>query len=182
MFVHGESWAWGSSALYDARILATLGRIIVVTFNYRLGVFGESSHSYRSSAVIVISTLLCWLLLNMATKHHQEDCKQCLNSGAESGDTDWTAAGFLNTNPSPMTKGSVSNYGLVDQMAALQWVGENVEQFGGDKTRITLMGQVGFELVTCEIYRRSHTDKATQAPCRRWIFTSWSPSSCKSYC
>ena len=59
------------------------------------------------------------------------------------GDTDWSAAGFLNTNPSPMTKGSVSNYGLVDQMAALQWVGENVEQFGGDKARITLMGQVG---------------------------------------
>ena len=169
VFVHGESWAWGSSALYDARILATLGRIIVVTFNYRLGVFGESSHSYRSSAVIVISTLLCWLILNMATKHHQEDCKQCLNSGAEaeSGDTDWSAAGFLNTNPSPMTKGSVSNYGLVDQMAALQWVGENVEQFGGDKERITLMGQVGGEM-----YCRSHTDKATQAPCRRWIFTS----------
>ena len=41
VFVHGESWSWGSAALYDARILATLGRIIVVTFNYRLGVFGE---------------------------------------------------------------------------------------------------------------------------------------------
>ena len=43
VFVHGESWAWGSSHLYDARILATLGRIIVVTFNYRLGVFGRKS-------------------------------------------------------------------------------------------------------------------------------------------
>ena len=43
VFVHGESWSWGSAALYDARILATLGRIIVVTFNYRLGVFGEIS-------------------------------------------------------------------------------------------------------------------------------------------
>ena len=41
VFVHGESWSWGSAALYDARILATLGRIIVVTFNYRLGIFGE---------------------------------------------------------------------------------------------------------------------------------------------
>ena len=41
VFVHGESWSWGSSHLYDARILATLGRIIVVTFNYRLGVFGR---------------------------------------------------------------------------------------------------------------------------------------------
>ena len=40
VFVHGDSWSWGSSHLYDARIMATLGRIIVVTFNYRLGVFG----------------------------------------------------------------------------------------------------------------------------------------------
>ena len=28
-------------SLYDARVLATLGKIIVVTFNYRIGVLGE---------------------------------------------------------------------------------------------------------------------------------------------
>ena len=108
MFVHGESWSWGSAALYDARILATLGRIIVVTFNYRLGVFGE-----------------------ILTKLASDPYDGCV------------ILGFLNTNPSPMTKGFVSNYGLVDQMAALQWVVENIEQFGGDPERITLMGQVG---------------------------------------
>ena len=28
-------------SLYDARVLATLGKIIVVTFNYRIGVLGK---------------------------------------------------------------------------------------------------------------------------------------------
>ena len=106
VFVHGDSWSWGSSHLYDARILATLGRIIVVTFNYRLGVFGESNTADVTSS---------W----------------CVD-----------VAGFLNTNPSPMTKGHVGNFGLLDQMAALHWVEENVRQFGGDSSRITLMGQV----------------------------------------
>ena len=41
VFIHGESWSWGSSNLYDGRILATLGQIIVVTFNYRIGVLGK---------------------------------------------------------------------------------------------------------------------------------------------
>ena len=40
VFIHGESWSWGSASLYDARVLATLGKIIVVTFNYRIGVLG----------------------------------------------------------------------------------------------------------------------------------------------
>ena len=48
-----------------------------------------------------------------------------------------------------MTKGFVSNYGLVDQMAALQWVVENIEQFGGDPERITLMGQVRGQMFYC---------------------------------
>ena len=57
VFVHGESWAWGSSHLYDARILATLGRIIVVTFNYRLGVFGRNSVqcSLQEPAVYILT-------------------------------------------------------------------------------------------------------------------------------
>ena len=41
VFVHGESYSWGSANLYDGRVLAAYAKAIVVTFNYRLGVFGE---------------------------------------------------------------------------------------------------------------------------------------------
>ena len=39
-----------------------------------------------------------------------------------------------------MTKGLLANY--VDQMAALDWVLEDLAQFGGDPSSTTTMGQI----------------------------------------
>ncbi|XP_059081378.1 neuroligin-4, Y-linked-like [Tigriopus californicus] len=87
IYVHGESFSWGSGNLWDARVLASYGNVLVITFNYRIGVLG-----------------------------------------------------FLNTNGSPLSRGQVANYGIMDQMAVLQWVQENVARFGGDPKQVTLFG------------------------------------------
>uniref|UniRef100_A0A8C5W8H1 Carboxylic ester hydrolase n=1 Tax=Leptobrachium leishanense TaxID=445787 RepID=A0A8C5W8H1_9ANUR len=45
--------------------------------------------------------------------------------------------GFLSTG----TKEATGNYGLLDQVAALQWVQENIKHFGGDSQSVTIFGE-----------------------------------------
>lgn len=87
VFIHGESYEWGSGNAYDGSVLASYADQVVITLNYRLGVLG-----------------------------------------------------FLNANVSPHTKARVANYGLMDQIAALHWIQQNIEYFGGDPSNVTLMG------------------------------------------
>ena len=58
VYIHGESYSWGSGNLHDGRALATYGKLIVITFNYRLGVFGKRNtnlcNDMESSIIIIL--------------------------------------------------------------------------------------------------------------------------------
>ncbi|HEY9501996.1 MAG TPA: carboxylesterase family protein, partial [Pyrinomonadaceae bacterium] len=90
-WIHGGANAGGtaSSSLYKDGTLVQHG-VILVTANYRLGIFGFFSHSE----------------LTKESAHH--------------------ASG---------------NYGLLDQIAALKWIQDNIAKFGGDPKNVTVFGQ-----------------------------------------
>ncbi|XP_078585875.1 cAMP-regulated D2 protein-like [Branchiostoma floridae x Branchiostoma japonicum] len=85
---HGGHYMYGtgSAMVYDGRILANKTNTVVVTTNYRLGVFGY-----------------------LVTGEGEDDAR--------------------------------GNYGILDQTEALKWVQQNIVVFGGDKDKVTVLGQ-----------------------------------------
>ncbi|KAJ8915609.1 hypothetical protein NQ315_003393, partial [Exocentrus adspersus] len=123
VYVHGESYEWNSGNPYDGTVLASAGRVIVVTINFRLGVLG--------SATVVKVRHPCHEIFDSAPLGPRSDKKrQLLFYGG-------LVTGFLKTG----TKGSAQgNFGLMDLVAGLHWLRENLPAFGGDPERVTLMG------------------------------------------
>jgi len=91
VWIFGGSNTGGSpaAAYLDGTSLSRRG-VVMVTINFRLGIFGFFAHPG----------------LTAESPHH-----------------------------------SSGNYGLLDQLAALKWVHDNIAKFGGDPARVTLFGQ-----------------------------------------
>ena len=91
VWIYGGGFAAGGSSepRQDGGNLAKKG-VVVVSFNYRLGVFGFFSHPDLTK------------------------------------ESDRSASG---------------NYGLLDQVAALDWVRKNIGAFGGDAHKVTIFGE-----------------------------------------
>jgi para-nitrobenzyl esterase len=91
VWIHGGGFqaGAGSEPRHDGEAFARKG-VVLVHFNYRLGVFGFFSHPELTR---------------------------------ESG------------------RDASGNYGLLDQIAALRWVKENIATFGGDPANVTIFGE-----------------------------------------
>ena len=91
VYIHGGGFREGSGSVeaYDGEALAKKG-LVVLTINYRLGVFGFLVHPELSTESV-----------------HEVS----------------------------------GNYGLLDQVAALQWIRKNIAAFGGDPNNVTIAGQ-----------------------------------------
>jgi para-nitrobenzyl esterase len=91
VWIHGGGNTAGSGieALFNGETLARHG-LVLVTVNYRLGLFGFFSHPG----------------LKAESSHH-----------------------------------ATGNYGLQDQIRALQWVKENIARFGGNPANVTVVGE-----------------------------------------
>ena len=89
LWIHGGAFqnGYGNEVTMDGDGWAARG-VILVTINYRLGIFGFLSHPELTAE-----------------------------------------------------QGQSGNYGLMDQIAALKWVKDNIRAFGGDPSNITVFGQ-----------------------------------------
>jgi para-nitrobenzyl esterase len=99
VWIHGGGFQIGASSqtVYDGEALAAQG-VVLVSINYRLGVFGFLAHPALD----------------------QE-----------------------------LRQGVSGNYGLLDMVAALQWVKRNISAFGGDPNNVTIFGESAGGTAVC---------------------------------
>lgn len=118
VWIHGGSLVFGGASMFDGSPLAAYESIVVVVIQYRLGMLGYFRYSFMDQSVP----------LRMTSDFEDTDSAGWVKikyaSGFSTGD-----------------KLAQGNWGFLDQIAALQWVQENIEGFGGDPQSVTVAGE-----------------------------------------
>nr|CDS16039.1 neuroligin [Echinococcus granulosus] len=88
IFVHGDSYEHGSGNAYDFSLFSSLGSVIVVTLNYRLGVLGFLSENIAGStrgnfALFDLQAAIQWVYSNI--HRFGGDCEQMTLMGHSHG-------------------------------------------------------------------------------------------------
>ena len=141
VYVHGGGFTEGSGSvpLYDGEQLAKKG-LVVVTINYRLGVFGFLAHPELTAEFERHAAP------NSGPDNGGQNNGNQDNGGQDNGNQDNENQGNGDQNNRDQDNagrghGGPTNFGLLDQVAALQWVQRNIAAFGGDPDRVALAGQ-----------------------------------------
>lgn len=120
VFIHGGAFNFGSGSSYEYSPDYLLDEnVIVVTINYRLGVFGRHLYRRWQYALRFDTNLLMMYLLTCAWRFF------------------FFYIGFLNLDVDECP----GNMGLKDQLLALKWIRANVRAFGGDADNVTIFGE-----------------------------------------
>ena len=118
VWIHGGGFVQGSGSfpLYNGARLAKRGDVLVITLNYRLGVFG---------------------FLN-TRRLSQGNEVPYLQPRAQESEELYLAR-------------QESNFGIQDQILALQWIKEEIGNFGGDPNNITIFGESAGGFSVCAL-------------------------------
>ncbi|MET8969390.1 carboxylesterase/lipase family protein [Streptomyces hydrogenans] len=139
VWIHGGAYTFGSSAQpdFDGTALARTG-LVVVTLNYRLGFEGFGHVPAGSDAYAPVSVGV--------------DVDSGAGAGAGAGvyvsvcggagfDPYVSAGAHSDAATDPDGSAPPDNRGLLDLIAALRWIRDEIGAFGGDPGNVTLAGQ-----------------------------------------
>ena len=118
MWLHGGGFGHGASNsfLYDARHVVT-GKGVLLNLSDSFDGVSESSYWFKNNSLLDMNVIIVTINYRLGV------------------------LGFLALDQIETGEVSNANFGLQDQVAAIKWVAENIEDFGGDKERITVHGQ-----------------------------------------